>query len=93
MTSEQERAAYRAFVRAHHPDRGGDPDEFVAGLARLRAGAPDSGDAARDTQDPPVDAADLPFPLRVAVAVVRTVRRQRRGDVDPPPPEQPRSTP
>lgn len=25
--------ARRAFVRAHHPDRGGDPAAFVAGLA------------------------------------------------------------
>ncbi|MET8850525.1 hypothetical protein [Amycolatopsis sp. NPDC004625] len=30
------RAAFRAFVRAHHPDAGGDPAEFAAGLARLR---------------------------------------------------------
>jgi hypothetical protein len=28
---------YRAFIRAHHPDRGGDPAEFAAGLAALRA--------------------------------------------------------
>jgi hypothetical protein len=31
------RAAFRAFVRAHHPDVGGDPAEFAAGLARFRA--------------------------------------------------------
>ncbi|WIV56635.1 hypothetical protein [Amycolatopsis nalaikhensis] len=30
------RAAFRAFVRAHHPDVGGDPAEFAAGLARFR---------------------------------------------------------
>ncbi len=29
---------FRAFVREHHPDRGGDPDVFVAGLARFGAG-------------------------------------------------------
>ncbi|NUU23762.1 MAG: hypothetical protein HOV68_20005 [Streptomycetaceae bacterium] len=28
---------YREFVRTRHPDRGGDPDEFVAGLVRYRA--------------------------------------------------------
>jgi hypothetical protein len=28
---------YREFIRTNHPDRGGDPDEFVAGLERLRA--------------------------------------------------------
>ncbi|MEV7041854.1 hypothetical protein [Amycolatopsis sp. NPDC051061] len=37
------RAAFRAFVRAHHPDVGGDPAEFAAGLARFRAqGSPES---------------------------------------------------
>jgi hypothetical protein len=35
MTAD--RAAFRAFVRAHHPDVGGDPEVFVAGLAELRA--------------------------------------------------------
>lgn len=36
----EERRAYRAFLRATHPDLGGDPDAFVAGLARWRAAAP-----------------------------------------------------
>jgi len=31
------RSARRAFVRAHHPDVGGDPDVFREGLARLAA--------------------------------------------------------
>ena len=31
----QLRAERRAFIRDHHPDRGGDPDEFIAGLHRL----------------------------------------------------------
>lgn len=30
-------AAMRAFIRAHHPDVGGDPEVFAAGLAELRA--------------------------------------------------------
>lgn len=34
--TEPGRAAFRAFVRAHHPDAGGDPAEFAAGLARFR---------------------------------------------------------
>lgn len=33
----ERRTAFRAFVRAHHPDVGGDPAEFAAGLARFRA--------------------------------------------------------
>ena len=31
----QLRAERRAFIRDHHPQRGGDPDEFIAGLHRL----------------------------------------------------------
>ncbi|ASO21921.1 hypothetical protein FHR81_005614 [Actinoalloteichus hoggarensis] len=31
-----ERAALRAFVREHHPDLGGDPDRFAAGLRDLQ---------------------------------------------------------
>ena len=27
----------REFIRAHHPDRGGDPEVFMAGLRRLDA--------------------------------------------------------
>lgn len=42
--SDADRAAYRRFVRAHHPDAGGDPDEFAAGLARLREPRPDRFD-------------------------------------------------
>jgi len=35
-----ERRRLRAFALAHHPDRGGDPATFVAGLAALRQGRP-----------------------------------------------------
>ncbi|WP_433324515.1 hypothetical protein [Spirillospora sp. CA-294931] len=31
---EGARRAFRAWVRVHHPDAGGDPEEFVAGLQR-----------------------------------------------------------
>ncbi|MFC4000950.1 hypothetical protein ACFS2C_08685 [Prauserella oleivorans] len=43
----ERRAAVRAFARRHHPDIGGDPATFVAGLARLRArtAEPDRGEA------------------------------------------------
>lgn len=30
------RAEFRAWVRAHHPDVGGDPEAFTAGLTRWR---------------------------------------------------------
>jgi len=38
------RAAFRAFVRANHPDVGGDPHEFATGIVRLRGeGSRDDG--------------------------------------------------
>ncbi|HWG13679.1 MAG TPA: hypothetical protein VG268_10455 [Streptosporangiaceae bacterium] len=45
----RERRDFRAWVRAHHPDAGGDPDSFVAGLAawRQRRGQPSEPGPAR----------------------------------------------
>ena len=41
MDNEQSRRrARREFIRAHHPDRGGDPDAFAAGLAAYDRHAP-----------------------------------------------------
>lgn len=37
VPAAQLRRERRAFVAAHHPDRGGDPAAFAAGLARLDA--------------------------------------------------------
>lgn len=38
------RREFRAWVRAHHPDAGGDPSEFATGLAAWRERlAPDTG--------------------------------------------------
>jgi hypothetical protein len=31
-----QRQAFRAWVRLHHPDVDGDPEEFIAGLSRWR---------------------------------------------------------
>ena len=89
--NEQDRAAFRAFVRDNHPDRGGDPDVFVAGLARFRgeseraspfpsaSGADGDGDARFDR---PIEfVTPLPAPMRVAVALIRTWRRHRRHRV------------
>jgi hypothetical protein len=86
--NEQERAAFRAFVREHHPDRGGDPDVFVAGLARFEVGAqpaspppdPPQGD---ERFDAPVEVVTpLPFPVRVGVALIRTWHRRRNPRVE-----------
>ncbi|MEK6439787.1 hypothetical protein [Pseudonocardia sp. T1-2H] len=84
--NEEERAAYRAFVRDHHPDRGGDPDFFVAGLARLRTQARVNRENENRRYDAPIEVVrGLPFPVRVAVAAIRTVKRRNRTRVDRPP--------
>lgn len=44
-SSAAHRSAVRAFVRQHHPDVGGDPELFAAGLAELRARSDDRYDA------------------------------------------------
>jgi hypothetical protein len=80
--NEQERAAYRAFVREHHPDRGGDPDVFAAGLARFRAAHGEPAPADDPRFDAPVEVvAPLPFPVRVGVALIRTWHRRRNKRV------------
>jgi hypothetical protein len=80
--NEQERAAFRAFVREHHPDRGGDPEVFVAGLARFgqRSAEPPPDDPRFDA---PVEVVSpLPFPVRVGVALIRTWHRRRNTRVE-----------
>ncbi len=51
MTAERHRtAARRRVARRHHPDLGGDPDEFVRAMARVDeqfAAAGDSGPSRR----------------------------------------------
>jgi hypothetical protein len=72
--NEQERSAFRAFVREHHPDRGGDPEVFVAGLARF--GVAERYDAPVEVVTP------LPFPVRVGVALIRTWHRRHNRRVE-----------
>jgi hypothetical protein len=49
--NDQERSEFRAFVREHHPDRGGDPEAFVAGVARFGTAAQPPATAAADGDD------------------------------------------
>ena len=75
--NEQERAAYRAFVRENHPDRGGDPEVFAAGLERFRRAQQDDA-----RYDAPVEVrTPLPFAVRVGVALIRTWHRRRNHRV------------
>jgi hypothetical protein len=69
------RSAFRAFVREHHPDRGGDPGAFVAGLRRLGTGpddpaAPAPGSRSNGTSGTtPADAPSAPAAPRAAPPV------------------------
>jgi hypothetical protein len=66
----------RAFVKEHHPDRGGDPDAFVAGLEALRRPPSEPLDPRFDR---PVEFATTPpLPVRIVVAAIRTARRRAR---------------
>jgi hypothetical protein len=74
---EAARAAYRAFVREHHPDVGGDPDEFIAGLEKLR----------RRAEPPREDSPRFDAPVTFVVnpkGVVGRVRRWRDRRRRPP---------
>ncbi|RRO14787.1 hypothetical protein EIL87_18820 [Saccharopolyspora rhizosphaerae] len=68
------RAEIRAFVRANHPDVGGDPEAFAAGLARLRAR---SGDGSRF--DAPVVVEVRPRGVRGVLHRVRCRWRRRHA--------------
>jgi len=77
--TRQERTAYRTFVRAHHPDRGGDHTAFVEGLPRLRAAAPTSCTALIADDDPRLDCPVIVVHrrqgLRLLLDVLRNIRR------------------
>ena len=79
----EERARFRAFVREHHPDRGGDPETFVAGLAGFGTAATPVDPGPDDRRfDAPVEVVgSLPLPVRVGVALIRTWRRHRQSRV------------
>ena len=68
---QQHRAARREFIRAHHPDRGGDAAEFIAGLAHLEhppPGRPEHGPNL-------VEFEDQPWPRSFVSVLMRRLRR------------------
>jgi hypothetical protein len=75
MTADEtSRAEIRAFVRAHHPDVGGDPDEFIAGLQKLRRPR-ETGEEDSPRYDAPVTFVVTP---KGVVGRVRRWRDRRR---------------
>lgn len=78
------RRRYRAFIRANHPDAGGDPEVFAAGLERLRARArPERRRESRpDRYDAPVEVVpDARMVTRLAGRVRAWRRRRKRSRV------------
>ncbi|QGK69526.1 hypothetical protein GIY23_08315 [Allosaccharopolyspora coralli] len=73
-----ERAAFRAYVRAHHPDVGGDPQAFATGLARWREGANPARWSTVDRYDGPVVFVDRPSGVRGLVHDVRERLARRK---------------
>ena len=68
---ERRRHARREFIRARHPDRGGDPAAFTAGLAELDL---------TQTPAPPVRVVLItrqPLLLRQLQKAARRIRRRR----------------
>jgi hypothetical protein len=63
-------ARRRAFIREHHPDRGGDPGAFIAGLRALDA------ESEAGSEPPPavVVVRRRPWAVRKATAAVRRLR-------------------
>lgn len=63
----------RQFIRAHHPDRGGDPDEFMAGLRAFGA-----GQASPDLPPRVVVVRHRRWLARLVIAVARSRHRGRK---------------
>lgn len=74
------RRRYRAFIRANHPDAGGDPEVFAAGLERLRARSrPQRGRERRpDRYDAPVEVVPNARMVTRLAGRVRAWRRRRK---------------
>lgn len=72
MDDEQCRwRARREFIRTHHPDHGGDPADFIAGLAALDQ-VPVPVPPARV-----VVVADTSWPMRLLAALLRRIGWRR----------------
>jgi len=76
MSADEDlRRRRRDFIRAHHPDRGGDPGQFIAGLARLER-EPESS----EPESSPVRVVirvDLTWRMRLTGARRRLLRHDR----------------
>ena len=70
-----QRRARRDFIRTHHPDVGGNHDDFIAGLASLDAGHRPPSPARTVTV---TVVARQSWPLSLTTAVLRRLRRRHQ---------------
>ena len=63
----------REFIRAHHPDRGGDAESFIAGLRAIEAEQAPEGPPPRVVVVP-----HQPWPIRLAAAAVLRLRHDSK---------------
>lgn len=83
MDKNQVRAAQsrrRDFIRDHHPDRGGDPDAFIAGLRSFTADLTDPANLDLGPLPPVFVVKRRRWPTRLATAAAH---RLRPGDHPP----------
>jgi len=73
---EEQRARRREFIRSHHPDSGGDPVIFMAGLDRF-----DGEPGGRRGLPRPrvVVVPHRSWPVRLMAALIRRLRGSRRA--------------
>ena len=74
VTSEKEwaRSSRRAFIRSHHPDRGGDPTAFRAGLRAW-------DDVLHEPRPRVVVVKAQPWPRMLLAILAQPIRRRRRS--------------
>jgi hypothetical protein len=74
----ERRAAFRAFVRANHPDAGGDPEVFMAGMREYRRRSGGDNEDDPDRFDAPVTFVVNRGGITGAVDRAKRWRRRRR---------------
>jgi hypothetical protein len=76
MGEEEQRARRREFIRGHHPDSGGDPVIFMAGLDRFHE---EPGGRSGLHRPRVVVVPHRAWPARLMAALIRRVKGSRRA--------------
>ena len=73
---QEQRARRREFIRSHHPDSGGDPVIFMAGLDRFDG---EPGGRSALAASPVVVVPHRAWPVRLMAALIRRLSGSRRA--------------